>query len=55
MSYLLVSPADISWSEKREVTRQIEALQNISDVLREDTIWMTTAAEAVNAAFMKRK
>ena len=54
MSYLSVSPADVPWIERREVKRQIEALQNISDILREDTVWMTTAAEAVNAAYMKR-
>ena len=42
-------------NELSELKRHVEALRHISEMLREDTIWMTTAAEAVDAAYRKRK
>ena len=57
VSHLLMFPDDMVdlESEFGEVERHVDALRHISEMLQEDTIWMTTTAEAVDAACKRRE
>ena len=55
VSHLSKLPAGRLECELEEVRRHVKALRNISEILREDTVWMATAAQAVDAAHRRRK